>query len=261
MREKIEHSIQVIKEAAGKSPSAVMLSFGKDSMVLAHLIRAAFESVKFPVPVIFHRTPWFPHKHEFANHVIQSWGMEVHDWKPMHTGIKVKDDLLELVSRYNFGNGVMDLPVNTIEPYPRRDYVCGLNDWIEQPKSPGTIHKWRTIFHGHKSSDVDQFEGHVPLNAQSTIVGGIKIVFPLKDWTDSDIWDYIETNHVPYQKTRYENRSEIADKWLNPDYINACTRCIDPRNPDRVMCPKVNDWVDNRGHEVIRLQERPEYIG
>jgi 3'-phosphoadenosine 5'-phosphosulfate sulfotransferase (PAPS reductase)/FAD synthetase len=264
---KVERSIELIQEAAKDVPCAFLCSFGKDSMVLAHLImsalpRRAMGAHWFPVPVIFHRHPWFPHKFEFAERIARTWAMEVHDWLPMHAGIKTKTDMLELVVRYNFGDGILDIPINTLPPISRRDYLCGLNDWVLRPKGAGTSHSWKTVFHGHKSSDVDPFEGHVPLNASATFVGGIRVVFPLRDWTDDDVWHYIEEHRVPYQKNRYADRKELDDKWANPDYVNACTACIDPRCEDEeVFCPKLRANVPNVGNWVMRLQVLPDYIG
>jgi 3'-phosphoadenosine 5'-phosphosulfate sulfotransferase (PAPS reductase)/FAD synthetase len=247
-------SIELIRR--GWDKPAVMCSFGKDSMVLLHLVREALGNV----PVIYHRHPWFPAKNEFADSIIRSMGLEVHDYPPSMCGVKFDDNSLELVARYAFGNSGIDLPMNVEQPIPRRDFVCGLNDWMMRPKA-AVEYPWRTAFIGHKSSDVDQFEGAVPLNADHVAAGGVDIVFPLRDWTDADAWDYIETNHVPYDKRRYHNRAELPDKWLNPDYLHACTKCIDPRNDAReVFCPKLNVSVPNVGDRVLRLQSRPDYI-
>jgi 3'-phosphoadenosine 5'-phosphosulfate sulfotransferase (PAPS reductase)/FAD synthetase len=245
---------------------ALMCSFGKDSMVLLHLIRETLKPRKFschgyPVPIISHRHPWFPAKNEFADSVIRSWALEVHDWLPGACGVKANADRLELVARYPFGKSAMDIPMNIEQPIHRRDFVCGLS-WIVRPKMHGVFpFPWRNVFMGHKSSDVDQYEGHVPLKSNAAEVGGITIVFPLRDWTDDDVWDYIEENHVPYDERRYKDRREIDDHWLNSDYLHACTACVDPRDKsEKVFCPKVGDMVDNRGSEVLRLDNRPEYI-
>lgn len=241
-----------------------MLSFGKDSMVLAHLIRESVGHIgRFPVPVIYHRDPWFSHKHEFADHIIQSWAMEVHDYPPMHAGIKVKPDMLELVARYSFGTEAMDIPKNVCVPeeYPRREFICGLNDWLLQPKTHQIQVPWDIVFIGHKSCDVDPFEGKVPLNVDVYELGGIYLVFPLRHWTDDDIWNYIEANHIPTQKTRYQDRIEVKDKWYNNDYVHACTRCIDPRETRaEVDCPKFKHPVPNIGKAVLRLEAKPDYI-
>jgi 3'-phosphoadenosine 5'-phosphosulfate sulfotransferase (PAPS reductase)/FAD synthetase len=113
----------------------------------------------------------------------------------------------------------------------------------------------------HKSSDVDPFEGAVPLKTDSVAIGQAEIIFPLRNWTDADVWDYLEENRVPYDKRRYQDRAELPDKWNNPDFIHACTRCIDPREKEgQVFCPKLRRNVPNVGAQVLRLQERPDYI-
>jgi hypothetical protein len=265
---KLEHTKELIHSSVTDS-SAVLLSFGKDSMVLAHLIREVaprnpMRTHDFPIPVIYFRDPWFPFKNMFADSIIRSWAMEVHDWQPMAAGIKVKEDMLELVSRYPFAGREMDIPKNVCAPeeYPRRDYICGLNDWVLRPKSGRTTFPWDTVFHGHKSSDVDPFEGHVPLEADSVTAGSASVVFPLRHWTDDDVWDYIEDHNIPIQESRYlaAVHEERDDKWWNNDYVHACTACIDPRNDKEVHCPKLNKTVPNVGNQVLRIQALPDYI-
>lgn len=237
-----------------------MCSFGKDSMVLLHLAR---EVLGRDLPVIYYKHPHFPAKQEFANEVIQSWALTVHDYPPFAAGVKVKPEMLELVARYGFGaNGMMDLPINTLEPLPRRSFICGLYDWVLRPKAGVITFPWKSVLMGHKSSDVDPFDGPVPLQSDTATIGQAELVFPLRYWNDGDVWDYIEEHHVPYDKRRYADRAELADKWLNPDYIHACTACIDPREKRKVVpCPKLGGkLVRNMSAQVLKLQQIPHYI-
>ncbi len=265
---KIDDSIELIETAMMQSQRpAAMLSFGKDSMVMAHLIRRAAvtpafpRTHRFPMDVIYHRDPWFAHKHVFADEIIRSWSMEVHDFPPMASGVKVKPDMIELVARYNFGHGAMDIPKNTVPPedYPRRDYLCGLNDWLLRPKTFLHEYVWDTVFMGHRSADVDPFEGSVPLKSNETEVGGVRMVFPLRDWTDAELWNYISDQKIPVQAARYYGGAD--ESWQANDYISACTACIDPRETRAtVFCPKLKREVPNRGAEVLQLNVRPSYI-
>jgi 3'-phosphoadenosine 5'-phosphosulfate sulfotransferase (PAPS reductase)/FAD synthetase len=263
---KISQSKDFIRQFHFES-SAVMCSFGKDSMALLHLIRNTLpmnplNCHSYPVSVLHHKHPWFPAKQEFAESVIKSWALEVHDFPPIACGVKFKPDLLELVALYTFGSTMMGLPINTEAPIQRRDFVCGLEGWINRPKSGPITYPWTTVYSGHKSSDVDQFEGKVALTCDRVILGGVNLVFPLRHWTDDDVWDYIEENHIPYDKRRYQDRKELPDKWLNPDYIHACTACIDPRNTTdkEVFCPKLRENVPNLGSKVLQVNIRPDYV-
>jgi len=265
MDDKIAHAQHLIYEW-GTDTAALMCSFGKDSMALLHLVR---ETLSKDLPVIYFKHPYFPAKQAFANEVIEAQALTVHDYPPFAAGVKVNDTMLELVARYGFGqNGAMDLPINTVAPVPRRNFICGLYDWVLRPKAGVITFPWKSVFMGHKSSDVDPFEGPVPLKSDTARIGQTELVFPLRYWSDGDVWNYIEAHHVPYDKRRYQRSvvsgqwSEIADKWLNPDYVHVCTACIDPRETRKtVPCPKLGgELVRNMGAQVVRLQQIPDYI-
>jgi 3'-phosphoadenosine 5'-phosphosulfate sulfotransferase (PAPS reductase)/FAD synthetase len=276
MNDLIEQSVALIRaQAHGSKKPAAMISFGKDSMVMAALIREALLGLHglngqhfplthgFPIPVIYHRDPWFPWKHDFADRQIRAWAMEVYDFPPLSAGVKANDKLLELVSRYQLGSSGIDLPKNVMPPeaFPRRDYICGLRDWVARPTAIFEQYPWDLIFLAHKDSDVDPFEGPVPLKSFTAEIGGVKLVFPLKLWMDETLWDYIEHHHIPVQETRYDGRKERDDKWHNNDYIHACTRCIDPRETAKMVpCPKLKRDVPNVGKYVIQFQANPPYI-
>lgn len=251
---KVEQSKGLIREF--KDQSVVMCSFGKDSMVLLHLVR---ETIGLR-PVVYHKPPWFGFKNQFANSVIDSWALEVHDYPPVACGVKANDHSLELVARYPIGTQGIDLPINIEPPIPRREFVCGL-EWLLRPKILGMQYPWQSVFIGHKSSDTDPFEGEVPLSCDFTHAAGVNIVFPLRHWSDSDVWEYIEEHHVPYDRRRYVGHNEVEDKWENPDYLHACTACIDPRESvEEVYCPKFKKRVKNLGDKVLRLEGLPDYI-
>jgi 3'-phosphoadenosine 5'-phosphosulfate sulfotransferase (PAPS reductase)/FAD synthetase len=265
LADKIAHAKHLIYEW-GAGPAVLLCSFGKDSMVLLDLIREVLPKRElnchtYPLPVIYHRHPYFPAKHEFAEGVIRAWALEVYDFPPLACGVKAKDDRLELVTRYQVGNGVIDLPLNTEAPLERRPFVCGLQ-WLTRPKTLGAQWPWSTVFIGHKNSDVDPYEGPVPLKEDRVHTAGVDAVFPLRHWNDEDVWDYIEANRVPYDKRRYFKRAEVYDKWLNPDYVHACTACIDPRETRKtVPCPKLGGaLVRNMGPTVMRMETLPDYI-
>jgi Phosphoadenosine phosphosulfate reductase family len=263
LEDKIAHATALIRFFPG--PYALMCSFGKDSMVLLHLIRQTLPVPElgahlYPVPILWHRHPYFPAKNEFGESIVRSWALEAYDHPPLACGVKCKPERLELVARYPFGSSGIDLPINTEEPIGRRDFVCGLQ-WLERPKQLGMQWPWATVFIGHRDSDVDPYEGPVPLRHDAAEGGGVNIVFPLRRWTDDDVWQYIEDNQVPYDKRRYAGRLEVPDKWLNPDYIHACTRCIDPReSAEKVFCPKLKKEIPNVGDKVLRLDEVPAYV-
>jgi 3'-phosphoadenosine 5'-phosphosulfate sulfotransferase (PAPS reductase)/FAD synthetase len=73
MQDKIESAKTILRDANSTGIPALMCSFGKDSMVLLHLIREAFPRTggpndrAYPMPVICWKQPGFPQKQRFAN--------------------------------------------------------------------------------------------------------------------------------------------------------------------------------------------------
>ncbi len=242
---------------------AVSWSSGKDSMVLLHLCR---EHGAADLPVIFHREPHLPARYAFADQVIRDWNLSVHDWPPAASVLFRNHGHLSVIHRFNMGGDkTCDMPVDLFEP-ESGPFVCGLHDVLLRPKAT-LNHPWDALFIGAKSSDVDPLLGAMPLKASLVRnVGTAALMFPLRDWTDADIWEYIEAHGVPYQTDRYEKRAdgrfaERADKTGNPDYLPGCTRCLDPAQPPTVFCPKVNAEVNNLSAQLPWLKAlRPAYV-
>jgi len=235
----------------------VMSSFGKDSMVMLFII---FRLMEKKLPVLYFPIPWSPWKNDFAYSIVKQWLIELYDYPPCQSGIKVKPERLELVHRYQISDTKgIDIPVNVMPPNGHSE--CGLK-MLKRPK--GLIQfPWDLILIGHKNCDVDQFEGPVPLASdlverpEAPTLG-----FPLAEWLDDELWDFIEKHRIPIQYgTRYIERKEIDYKEFNNDYVEACTACIDPRNPEKVFCPLVMHSIDNISDKIPRMEDKPDYIG
>lgn len=242
-----------------KNP-VVMSSFGKDSMVMIHIL---FKKMGLQLPMIYHRDPWFPWKNDFADRIIKENRYVVFDWPPSECGVKVNDRAIEIVSRYQIGKSTgLDIPKNIIEPKDGEPFACGL-EMLQRPKCEFS-YPWDLVFIGHRSADVDPFEGNVRLLSDEVRGEDFPTaVFPLRNWTDEELWSYIKDNRIIIQSgSRYdmEKRAEGDDKLFNNDYVTACTRCIDKRQPGVVYCPKFKKEIPNVSHRVNELHARPSYI-
>jgi len=245
---------------------AVMWSSGKDSMVLLFILR----HMKLDLPVIFHREPFFPRKYEFADQMIRDWNLTCYDWPPMQVAMQEAGGVVEIVNHYQTGPArFMALPKNLYESEPDAKWsegktLCGLKHFLERPRG-GFIAPWDIVFHGHKSSDVDPLLGSVPLHVDvKQNIGCPSIAFPLRRWTDKDIWDYTNSFQVPQQETRYKRGTgeELEDKTLNPDYWSCCTRCLDRHGPRQVFCPRLAATVDNISSQVGYVEPlKMDYFG
>ena len=256
----LDETVHDIRSVLRKFASpAVMSSFGKDSIVLLHCLREA----GFNLPVIYFKDPWQAHKHEFAEKVIREMGLTVHNWPPTGMGVKFNGERLEFVARYQFSEkGFIDIPKNIEEQPHRQPLLCGVYDIIRRPIATFR-HGWDLILLGHKSSDRDQFYGNVPLHLDIKLAefGAPALYFPLRKWTDDDVWDLIESAHLPFQKDRYQDRDELEDKTFSNDYVQCCSKCLDPRNGKTVFCPRFGKEINNYYELVPHFNEKPTYFG
>lgn len=218
-----------------------MCSFGKDSMVLLHIM----QSMGVSIPILFHRDPWWSNKYRFADRIIANLELEVHDYPPERMSLWEGKEIMAFTSHYRIGANpaaVMQVPKNILPPDGRK-FLCGLKDILGRPTGGWHNYPWDVAFVGHKNSDKDQIAGSVELNCDIKNGAGLTpdLAFPLRYFTDADIWDYTEEFGVQQQEDRYDiaNRRELPDKMNNSDYSHVCIKCCDSRSKaTSVICPK-----------------------
>lgn len=238
--------------------NAVLWSGGKDSMVLLHLLR---EEGLEP-PVVFFREPWQPYRYEFHDRLIRDWGLQVLSWHPTASAFQRTGNEFELQNLYHLDGAVFTCPTgitHVVAPVQPADgpWACGVDMW-HRPRQDDlkTSRPFQAFWIGHKASDRDVVLGGEAGTAVdvATRVDGALAFFPLRHWSDADIWSYILEFNVPYDRKRYGDIDpeeghpvEWQDRRHNVDYVQACTACIDPRPgaPKIVRCPKLDADVLN----------------
>ncbi len=188
-------SIQIIRETvAGFSNPVMLYSVGKDSSVLLQLAIRAFAPEKLPFPLLHVDTGWkFREIIEFRDRMAKKLEMDIivhtnQDGKlkgisPFSHGSKEYTDVMKTVAlrqaldKYDF-----DVAIGGA----RRDEECSRSK--EQVYSLRKHHRW--------SPSIQRPE---PWNlCNSRLSNGESMrVFPLSDWTESDIWLYILRNNIP----------------------------------------------------------------
>lgn len=254
--EKELYAIAVIRlvMSTAKNP-AFMCSFGKDSMVLLHIIRK--HGIK--LPIIFHKDPWFPKKYSFADKLIAEYELEVYDYPPFAVTMWEGESIMAFTNHYQIGDisrgSILQLPKNILPPEEGKKWLCGLKDILGRPTGSFN-YPWDFVFIGHKDSDEDQIAGKVKLHCDIKNNAGVgpSAAFPLRHFTDKDIWDYTDLHNVPQQEDRYDlkTRKEVEDKEANSDYANVCIECIDSRKKGQfVKCPKMNGLVISNASDMV----------
>lgn len=262
---KIVNTLSFIRDSLKEYANPVInCSFGKDSMVLLHLCYAN----ALPLAIVYYRDPYFPRKNQFANSVIHDWNLAVFDYPPARVSLLHSPKMVALVSEYQSGPcSTVSVLKNSIE-YKDGDnphgFLCGV-DFLCRPCG-SFVYPWDVALIGHKDCDEDQIYGVMPLHSPIVMRDeGPDFLFPLKDWTHDDIWDYTAKFKLPFQADRYDiaNRKEYEDKTFNSDYYPTCIRCVDKRIPrgTKVFCPKLNREIENVSDKAPEWGWQPDYFG
>lgn len=262
MKEKLTKARELIVRVLEEySRPVVMSSFGKDSMVMLDIIKRMGH--KFPV--LFHREPFFPKKHEFANTVIAENKYVVYDYPPLTTAMTKKGAAVEIVNYYQVGGDSIYLPTGIVPPEEGKEFLCGRDDLYLKPT--GTFkYPWDVGFVGHKSTDRDPILGAIPLRVDIRHnFNSADYAFPLRHFTDADIWEYHRQFGVPVNEKRYDpsnNFRERGEIEFNNDYYHACTLCLDRDAPQGVFCPKFKKTIPNISRQVRYVEPTlPDYVG
>jgi sulfate adenylyltransferase subunit 2 len=189
-------SIHVIREVAAEFKKPVMLySIGKDSAVMTHLALKAFYPGKPPFPFLHVDTTWKFHemiafrdsyvKNQLGielivniNHEGLKLGIDPFDNSDKHTEVMKTDSLKASLSKYGFDAAFGGA---------RRDE--------EKSRAKERVFSFRDKFHrwDPKNQRPELWNLYnCRVNSQESIR-----VFPLSNWTELDVWQYIYLENIP----------------------------------------------------------------
>ena len=191
-----DESIFIIREAVAEAENPVMLySIGKDSGVMLHLARKAFYPSTPPFPLLHVDTRWkFQEMYQFRDFMARSTGMELIVYtnpeaiekninpfdhgSALHTDITKTEGLKLAIDKYKF---------DVIFGGARRDE--------EKSRAKERIFSFRTNTHqwDPKNQRPELWNLYNTRKKQNESIR----VFPLSNWTELDIWQYIFHKNIP----------------------------------------------------------------
>lgn len=204
-------SIHIIREVAAEFERPVMLySVGKDSAVMLHLTMKAFYPGKPPFPLLHVDTTWkFKEMIAFRDEMINKLGLELfvhineegvkqgigpftHGSKK-HTDVMKTDSLKQALDKYKF-DAAFGGARRDEEKSRAKERVYSFRDknhrWDPKNQRPEL---WN-IYNGK----IDKGES-------------IR-VFPLSNWTELDIWQYIHLENIPIVPLYFAKERPVLEK-------------------------------------------------
>lgn len=204
-------SIHIIREVAAEFDNPVMLySIGKDSSVLLHLARKAFAPGKIPFPLLHVDTNWkFAEMIKFRDAQAKKYGFEllVHknpdglemDINPFvhgsskHTDIMKTQSLKQALNKYGFDAAFGGA---------RRDE--------EKSRAKERVYSFRDKNHRWEPK-AQRPELWSLYNGQINKGESIR-VFPLSNWTELDIWQYIYQESIELVPLYFAKKRPVVQR-------------------------------------------------
>lgn len=223
----------------------VACSFGKDSMVMLHLIVRH----RPDIPVVY--VEQFPHptKHQFMERMACEWNLNMQPALPVAWRTYYgQPGHVEIVTGYHIGpQATIVVPSEPMGELDESSCMCGI-DILNQDVVPGKTPAFDGAFIGQRDDDVDVVMGNVAVSGNRDVIETktFRYLYPLKDWTSKDIWDYHRRYEVPANSGRYGRQ----DPEFNNDVWNLCTKCL--ADSGEVFCPKEREVIPAFG-DIIEL--------
>ncbi|MFN0096397.1 MAG: sulfate adenylyltransferase subunit CysD [Dehalococcoidia bacterium] len=212
-------SIQIMREVVAEAERPVLLySIGKDSSVMLRLAEKAFAPGKLPFPLLHIDSTWeFQEMYALREATVARLGVELIAWKNpeaearginpfdhgvgLHTDLWRTQGLLQALDHHRFdaafGGG-------------RRDE--------EKSRAKERIFSFRTAQHRWDPKN-QRPELWAVYNARKREGESIR-VFPLSNWTELDVWQYIHIEQIPLVPLYFAKERPVVERdgqWIMVD--------------------------------------------
>ena len=189
-------SIHIMREVVAEAENPVMLySVGKDSAVMLHLAMKAFYPSKPPFPLLHVDTAWkFSEMIAFRDERVKTLGLEL----IVHTNEEGKRDN---VTPFSHGSATYTDIMKTqalkqaLDKHKFDAAFGGARRDEEKSRAKERIFSFRTA--EHRWDPKNQRPELWSLYNTRTKPGESIRVFPLSNWTELDVWQYIRRERIP----------------------------------------------------------------
>lgn len=215
-------AIYIFREVVAQFEKPVLLfSGGKDSITLVRLAQKAFFPAKIPFPLMHIDTGHnFPETIEFRDRLVRELGLELIIRKVQDSidQGKVKEES----GRYSSRNTLQTTTLlDAIEEFKFDACIGGARRDEEKARAKERIFSVRDDF-GQWDEKNQRPELFDMLNGQIHLGQNVR-VFPISNWTELDVWTYIEKENLEIPSIYFAHKREVFMRdgliWSHSDYV------------------------------------------
>lgn len=228
-------AIYILRETAAQfEKPALLFSGGKDSIVLVHLALKAFRPGKFPFPLVHIDTGHnFPEAIEFRDYLANQIGEKL-IVASVEDSIK-KYNLKETAGRFPSRNALQTYALlDAIEENEFDACIGGARRDEEKARAKERIFSVRDDF-GQWDPKLQRPELWDILNGKVKKGHNVR-VFPISNWTEIDVWNYIQKYNIELPSLYFAHERECI---VHQDKMVATSKFIQPIENDTVVVEKV----------------------
>lgn len=248
-------AIHIIREVAAEFDNPCMLySIGKDSTVMLHLARKAFHPGQVPFPLVHIDTTWeFREMAEFRDSLAAQHGL----------------DVIVHINEQALADGI----------HPIRSGSVKYNDFMKTQALKQALDKYRfdaALGGGRRDEEQSRAKERVfsirerdhtwdPKNQRpelwsqynAELLPGQSVrVFPLSNWTEVDIWQYIWKENIDIVDLYF---SRDRESWINPE--SGLVFALDDERMLEFLTPAERESVEVRSIRFRTLGCYPQTAG
>ena len=204
-------SIFIIREIAASFDRPVMLySIGKDSSVMLHLAIKAFYPAPLPFPLLHIDTGWkFKQMIDFRDMIVEKLRLDLISYKNPE-GLEQNINPFDHSSSYYTHVMKTQALKDAIDKFGFDASLGGARRDEEKSRAKERIFSFRGT--GHVWNPKDQRPELWNLFNTRINRGESMRVFPLSNWTEADIWQYIKQENIPIVPLYFASKRPVVKR-------------------------------------------------
>lgn len=203
-------AIYIMREVVAECENPVMLySIGKDSSVMLHLAMKAFYPEKPPFPFLHVNTTWkFKEMISFRDEMAKKLGIEMLEYIN-------EDGIKQGINPFDHGAAYTDIMKTqalkqALDKYGFDAAFGGGRRDEEKSRAKERIFSFRNEHHAWDPKN-QRPELWKLYNTQINKGESIR-VFPISNWTEKDIWQYIQRENIPIVSLYYSDVRPVVER-------------------------------------------------